>query len=175
LAEYAGLGVVEHIHIASEAGAALRALSEAHAVAGVGLQGDRYAAGKGFWSPDPGAVRDLTLIEAEVLEDLARNPGLAMAPGESRRNLTTRGVRLNDLVGRIFRVGEILCEGVRLCEPCRYLEQVTGRRLVRALLHRGGLRARLLSGGVIRVGDVVEQTVASPEAQTRDDHPSQRV
>lgn len=151
-----GRGVVESIHVAPGAGLAVVAVVEARAIASVGLEGDRYAAGTGYWSPDPRSTRDLTLIEAEVVEEAARLHGLTLSDGETRRNLTTRGVRLNDLVGKRFRIGEVLCEGNGLCEPCRYLESITGKSLVRTLLHRGGLRARLLSDGIIRVGDAIE-------------------
>ena len=150
------MGFVEHIHIASAAAAPPRSLAEVRAIAGVGLEGDRYAAGKGYRSPDHKVSRDLTLIEAEVVDEVAREHDPALQAGETRRNVTTRGVRLNDLVGVSFRIGSVLCEGIGLCEPCRYLESITGRRLLRGLVHRGGLRARLLSNGVIRVGDPIE-------------------
>jgi MOSC domain-containing protein YiiM len=149
-------GVVVSIHIAPEAAAAVQSMTEIRAIAGLGLEGDRYAAGKGYWSPDPNVSRDLTLIEAEVVEEVARDEDPLLTPGDTRRNITTRGIRLNDLVGVVFRVGSVVCEGTRLCEPCRYLESVTGRKLLRGLVHRGGLRARLLSDGVIRVGDAIE-------------------
>jgi MOSC domain-containing protein YiiM len=162
------VGFIEHIHIAPAAAAATRSLAEVRAIAGVGLEGDRYAAGKGYWSPDHKVSRDLTLIEAEVVEEVAREHEPALAAGETRRNVTTRGIRLNDLVGMTFRIGEVLCEGAGLCEPCRYLESITGRRLIAGLVHRGGLRARLLSSGVIRVGDPIEIVGATqPEARRR--------
>jgi MOSC domain-containing protein YiiM len=125
-------------------------------MAGIGLEGDRYAAGNGYWSPDHRVSRDLTLIEAEAVEEIVREHDPALVAGETRRNLTTRGIRLNGLVGVSFRIGSALCEGIGLCEPCRYLESITGRRLLRGLVHHGGLRARLLSNGVIRVGDAIE-------------------
>jgi hypothetical protein len=151
------VGVVEHIHIAPEAAAAVRSVMEIRAIAGVGLESDRYTVGKGYWSPDRKVNRDLTLIEAEVVEEIVRTDDPALTPGDTRRNITTRGVRLNELVGLVFRIGSVLCEGTGLCEPCRYLESVSGRRLLRGLVHRGGLRARLLSDGWIRVGDIVAQ------------------
>jgi MOSC domain-containing protein YiiM len=91
-----------------------------------------------------------------VIEDLARDDGIELAPGETRRNLTTRGVRLNDLVGRRFWVGDVLCEGTRLCEPCHYLAELTGKPLLRALVHRGGLRADIIRGGRICRGDQLQ-------------------
>ena len=147
---------VEAIHIAEAARMPVRAVAEARARAGGGLEGDRYARGAGTFSDWP-KDHELTLIEAEVIEDVAGEYGLHLAPGESRRNLTTRGVRLNDLVGLRFRIGaEVVCEGTRLCEPCAHLEVVTGRGgLCRLLAGRGGLRARIRTGGLIRTGDPI--------------------
>ena len=152
-AEAEASGVVEAIHIAAAAGEPVREVEFVRANAGVGLEGDRYARGRGHYSSDLRVSRDLTLIEGEVIEDLARNHGIALGPGETRRNVTTRGIRLNDLVGRRFWVGEVLCEGTRLCEPCQYLTELTGKPLLRALVHRGGLRADIVRGGRIRRGD----------------------
>ena len=129
----------------------MRAVSRIRLIAGIGLEGDRYAAGRGHFSPMPGTGRALTLIEAEVLESL----DVALRPGEARRNVTTRGIDLNALVGRRFRVGAVLCEGMRLCEPCAYLEGLLEKSLLQPLLHRGGLRADVLEDGEIRVGDSV--------------------
>jgi MOSC domain-containing protein YiiM len=160
-------GRVEAIHIAPRAGVPMRAMAEARAIAGAGLAGDRYQAGTGHYStrPLPGGGRQLTLIEAEALEALRHETGIALTPAESRRNITTRGVRLNDLVGRRFYVGEVLCEGVRLCEPCAYLEGLTGKAVNRPLVRRGGLRASILTGGIIRLGDGVrEATVGARRA-----------
>ena len=145
---------VEAIHIASGATEPTRAVPSVRAVAGVGLEGDRYAAGLGHYDDDR-VSRDLTLIEAEVIESLPREDGIELAAGETRRNVTTRGIALNDLVGRRFWVGEVLCEGTCLCEPCQYLTDLTGKPLLRALVHRGGLRADILQGGVIARGDPV--------------------
>ena len=147
--------VVEHIHIATAAGAPVRAVDAVHAIPRVGLDGDRYAYGRGHYR-DERVSRDLTLIEAETIEALRRRHGIALAPGETRRNVTTRGVDLNALVGHRFWVGEALCQGTRLCEPCQYLADLTGKPLVRALVHRGGLRADILRGGRIRRGDSVQ-------------------
>ena len=147
-------GVVEAIHIATAAGVPVRAADAVHAIAGVGLEGDRYAYGRGHYQDDR-VSRDLTLVETEALEALARDYGIELAVGETRRNLTTRGISLNDLVGRRFWVGDVLCQGTRLCEPCQYLADLTGKPLLRPLVHRGGLRADILRGGVIRRGDWV--------------------
>jgi MOSC domain-containing protein YiiM len=134
----------------------MRRVDQIAAVPGVGLQGDRYAVGAGQWSATPGTGRNLTLIEAEALDDLERDHGLRLAPGATRRNVTTRGVRLNELVGARFWVGDVLCEGVRLCEPCTYLQELTGKAILEPLVHRAGLRASVISSGVMRVGDVVK-------------------
>jgi MOSC domain-containing protein YiiM len=150
-------GFVEAIHIASAAAEPTRSVESVRAVAGVGLEGDRYAVGLGHYADDR-VSRDLTLIEAEVIENLAQEAGIELAAGETRRNLTTRGVELNDLVGRRFWVGEVLCEGTRLCEPCQYLTDLTGKPLLRSLVHRGGLRADIVRGGVIARGDPVRVT-----------------
>jgi len=144
-------GRVEAIHLTEGEGRPMRPVSRIRLVAGVGLEGDRYATGRGHFSPMPGTGRALTLIEAEVLESL----DVALRPGEARRNVTTRGIDLNALVGRRFRVGGVLCEGMRLCEPCAYLESLLEKSLLQPLLHRGGLRADVLEDGEIRVGDSV--------------------
>ena len=147
-------GVVEAIHIAATAAERVRPVGAVRAIAGVGLDGDRYASGRGHYR-DARVSRDLTLVEAEAIEALARDHGIEVAPGETRRNITTRGIDLNALVGRRFWVGEVLCHGTRLCEPCVYLAELTGKPLLRALVHRGGLRADILRGGFIQSGDQV--------------------
>ena len=114
---------------------------------GRGLEGDRYFDGKGTFSHWRGSGRALTLVEAEALDDV----GLDWAA--ARRNVVTRGVGLNDLVGKRFRIGDVECAGRRLCEPCRHLEQLTEDGMLRALAGRGGLRADVLTSGEIRVGD----------------------
>jgi MOSC domain-containing protein YiiM len=158
------VGRLEAIHIADAKGAVPHAVGRIAATPGVGLDGDRYARGIGTFSkPDRrGPGRDLTLIEAEEIERLALDFGIELRPGESRRNLTTRGVRLNDLVGRQFRIGSVVCEGIRLCEPCTYLESVTGKPLREPLMHRAGLRADIVVGGTIAVGDPVVDLGPSP-------------
>jgi len=150
----ATVGSVEAIHIATAAGAPVRPVDEIRAIAGVGLEGDRYADGRGHYQ-DGRVSRDLTLIEAEALEALGREHGIALAPGETRRNLTTRGVGLNELVGRRFWVGEVLCQGRQLCEPCRHLAELIGEPILKPLVHRGGLRADVILGGRIQAGDTV--------------------
>jgi len=122
-------------------------------VAGRGIRGDRYYRGQGTWSE---IDRDLTLFEAEALEGLLADTGIELAPNEIRRNVMTRGVALNDLVGRRFRVGEIEGVGVELCQPCSHLQKLTRPGVLRGLVDRGGLRANVVRGGAIRIGDEVE-------------------
>jgi MOSC domain-containing protein YiiM len=124
---------------------------EAHA--GKGLVGNRYYFEDGA---EPGVA--LTLIAAEALEGLAAEHGIELTAAESRRNVLTRGIDLNALVGKRFRVGEVECEGVVLCEPCSSLEAMTQPGVIKGLLHRGGLNADILSDGVISVGDEVTET-----------------
>jgi MOSC domain-containing protein YiiM len=147
-------GVVEYIHIAVDAGAPVRAVAAVRAFAGVGLEGDRYANGRGHYQGEK-VSRDLTLVEAEALEELRRKHGIELDPGGTRRNVTTRGIELNELIGRSFSIGEVLCRGTHLCEPCQYLADLTGLPLLRPLVHRGGLRADIIRGGTIRCGDPV--------------------
>lgn len=147
-------GTIESIHLASAAKAPTRAVDQAQAIPGVGLEGDRYALRQGtFFKPEPDF--ELTLIEAEAIEALKREYDVELAPGEARRNLVTRGVPLNHLVGQEFQIGEVKIRGIRLCEPCSHLQALVGRSVVKGLRHRGGLRAQILSQGVIRVGDTV--------------------
>lgn len=147
-------GTIESIHLASAAKAPTRAVDQAQAIPGVGLEGDRYALRQGtFFKPEPDF--ELTLIEVEAIEALKREYDVELAPGEARRNLVTRGVPLNHLVGQEFQIGEVKIRGIRLCEPCSHLQVLVGRSVVKGLRHRGGLRAQILSQGVIRVGDTV--------------------
>ena len=132
----------------------LVSVSEADAVAGRGLAGDRYFNQTGtFWKPLPDY--ELTLIEIEAIEDLKRDFGIEFTPGDGRRNIVTRGVSLNDLVGQEFQVGCVTLRGIRLCEPCKHLARLSHRAVMRGLVHRGGLRAQILTDGKIRVGDIV--------------------
>jgi MOSC domain-containing protein YiiM len=114
------------------------------AVAGVGLQGDRH-----FYRDGAAPGQALTLIESEALEDVA------LSGAQSRRQVVARGVRLNDLVGRRFRVGEVECQGIELCEPCLHLQQLTRPGIIKDLIHRAGINADILTDGLIRVGDEI--------------------
>lgn len=147
-------GTVESVHIACAAKAATQAVDQAQAIPGVGLEGDRYALQQGtFFKPLPDY--ELTLIESEAIEAFGRDYGVDLPAGDARRNVVTRGVPLNHLVGCEFTIGEVRVKGIRLCEPCGHLEAVTGRPVTKGLRHRGGLRAQILSAGPIRVGDTI--------------------
>src|SRR5919109_568147 len=141
-------GELLYIHIAAAASEPMRALDTARLVAGVGIEGDRYATRKGTYSPKHHIDRQVTLIEAETLEALARDHGIELAPAEHRRNLTTRGVPLNHLVGRYFRVGQCVLYGGRLNVPCRYLEDLVGKKIFKPLIKRPRLNCRIVIGGV---------------------------
>jgi len=158
-------GSVVSIHIAPAASEPMVTLTEVRALPGRGLEGDRYALGTGHYSPRPSpGGREVTLIEMEsvdalehgIVDSSGERLGVKISAAETRRNIATSGVPLNHLVDRTFRVGGVRMRGTRLCEPCTYLEGLTARpRLMNGLLHRGGLRAQILSEGVIRVGDVI--------------------
>jgi MOSC domain-containing protein YiiM len=148
-------GTVEGIFIAAEAEGAALPVESVRAVAGEGLEGDRYFAGNGTFYKERKPGQDITLIEAEAIEGLAREDGIELGPGGSRRNVVTRGIALNDLVGRRFTVGEVECLGQRLCDPCSHLERMTQPGVLKGLANRGGLRADILGSGTISVGDEV--------------------
>ncbi|HLL91050.1 MAG TPA: MOSC domain-containing protein [Tepidisphaeraceae bacterium] len=145
----------EQIFVAEAAGAPMVSVPRVRAVADRGLEGDRYFAGVGTFSRWPGEGRAVSLIEAEAIEAILREHNIDLSGGRARRNVVTRGVRLHDLVGRTFRVGAAILRGTRLCTECRYLERVTQPGVFAALKHRGGLRADVVTGGEIRVGDAV--------------------
>lgn len=154
-----GNGHVEAICIAPEAGAEMERVGEVEAVAGRGLRGDRYFEEAGTWSNDPDVddiPRHLTLFEAETLEILARDEGLDLSITDHRRNVTTRDLPVGHLLDERFRIGDAVCEGVRLCEPCAYLESKTEDGVLSALVHRGGLNAAIVESGTVRVDDRVE-------------------
>jgi hypothetical protein len=146
-------GTVEAIAIAPAAEADMQLLDVARAVTGRGLEGDRYAARAGSFTPrgDARPGYDLTLLAAEVLDELTA-AGVAVDFAATRRNVLTRGIDVNELVGRTFRIGGVVCQGLRLCEPCVHLDRLSGPGLLRPLIHRGGLRADVLTDGEIRAG-----------------------
>ena len=137
---------VEAIHLGAPGTAELWQVDSVKAVAGKGLAGDRH-----FHEAGAGPGRALTLVEAEVVADVG------LPPGATRRQVTVRGVRLNELVGKRFRLGEVECYGVELCEPCAHLEALTRPGLVKELVHRAGINADVLSDGTISVGDELSE------------------
>lgn len=150
-------GTVVAVHVGAQKTGPLRAVPHVKAVAGRGLEGDRYFDRDGTFSGRPGTGREVTLVEEEVVASV-RESGIPLEAAETRRNLLTRGVRLDDLVGRRFRVGDAVLEGRRRCEPCAHLESLTRPGVLAALVGRGGLRADVVGGGTIRAGDPIEET-----------------
>jgi MOSC domain-containing protein YiiM len=142
-------GRVEGIFITPEHGELPQPVERVNAVAGQGLEGNRYFAE----DAEPG--RALTLVAAEAVEAMGAEHGIALEPRETRRNVVTRGVDVNALVGKRFRIGDVECEGVELCHPCRHLESLTKPGIIKGLAHRGGLNADILEGGEISVGDPI--------------------
>jgi MOSC domain-containing protein YiiM len=156
-------GTVEGIYITGVASTPMQSVTSAVAIAGKGLEGDRYAAGVGFYSPNPTTegARELTLIEQESIQ-VVQESGIAFEGVDSRRNVMTRNVRLGELLGKRFTIGEVVCEGVRDCPPCVHLNELTGETVMPLLVHTGGMRARIVTGGTIAVGDRI--TVVGPSA-----------
>ena len=150
------IGKLVAIYITAETGRPMVEVPQAQAIPGTGLEGDRYASGSGLYSNTPGTGRQVTLVEAEAIEALNQEENLGLKAIQTRRNLLTRGVPLNHLVGKEFRVGAVMLRGVRLCEPCDYLAGLTQPEVLPGLVHRGGLRADILSSGVIRPDDEIE-------------------
>lgn len=149
-------GIVVSIQIASNATDKLNNVEQIRALEGMGLEGDRYYNRTGTYSDKHDASREATLIESEALEALASDYHIELNSAESRRNITTRGVALNHLVGKEFKVGEAVFRGIRLCEPCTHLEELSGKPVSKGLIHRGGLRAQIVKSGLVRVGDSIE-------------------
>lgn len=151
-------GTVVAIAVAERATGDMHVVDHARALADRGLDGDRYAAKAGTFTPTSATARgyDLTLIEAEVLDGLTLPEGRTLGYAEARRNIVTQGIDLNALVGRRFRVGDVECVGQRLCEPCSHLERLTTKGTLRGLIHRGGLRADVLSNGSVTTGGIIE-------------------
>jgi MOSC domain-containing protein YiiM len=151
-------GEVVSIHIAPEEGAPTVAVDEIKAVVGKGLEGDRYHKLAGTFSRKEGPQREVTLIEMEALEAMAQDYDIRFELGDSRRNIVTRGVPLNHLLDKEFSVGEAVFRGIKLCDPCGYLERMTQPGVRKGLANRGGLNAQIVADGVIRPGDAVRPT-----------------
>ena len=149
-------GELLHIHVASKAAAPMDELPKANLVAGIGIEGDRYATGLGTYSKRYHLDRQVTLIEIEVLESIARDRGVELLPSEHRRNLTTRDVPLGHLVGQYFRVGDCVLYGGRMNVPCLYLETLIAKKVFKPLINRSGLNCRVVVGGTIRIRERIE-------------------
>ena len=150
------MSCVAQILTADSPAAEMRPRAEARAVPGKGLEGDRYFLGRGSFSPELQKPDfEITFIEQEKIEAFARESNLPFTSRHTRRNIVTEGVSLNDLVGREFYVGEVRIRGIRLCEPCNYLAKISFPETLKGLVHKGGLRAQVLSEGLIRVGDTI--------------------
>jgi MOSC domain-containing protein YiiM len=153
-------GQVVEINISPQHEVLPKPVARVRAVPGRGLEGDRnFFAGEGT---QPERDRELTLIATEALEGLAAEHGIELSAAESRRNVATRGIDLNGLEGKRFRIGDVECEGIELCEPCNHLQGLTRPGVLRGLVHRGGLRAAILSEGDIAVGDSVSALPTPP-------------
>ena len=159
-------GRLTAIWLTSAAAGPMRRVAEAELLAGRGLAGDRYALGGGTWAQYPDLEKQLTLIDAVDIDAVAAEVGVPLTPGETRRNLVTTGIDLPALVGRWFAVGDALLFGMKRCPPCTHLERLTGARLVKAMVHRGGINAAVFTGAAIADGAVV-RPVPEDEATRR--------
>jgi MOSC domain-containing protein YiiM len=159
-------GVLTEIWMTGAAAAPMRRMSTGRLVAGAGLDGDRYALGGGTWAHYPDLEKQLTLIDRDDVAALAADVGVDLSPGDTRRNLVTEGVDLPALVGRWFAVGDALLFGMKRCPPCAHLERLTGARLVKAMLHRGGINAAVFAGAEIAEGAVI-RLLSDDEAARR--------
>jgi MOSC domain-containing protein YiiM len=159
-------GLLTGIWLTPEAAAPMRRVPSARLLAGRGLEGDRYALGGGTWAQYPDLEKQLTLIDARDVAGVAQETGAALTAADLRRNLVTEGVDLPSLVGGWFAVGEALLFGMKRCPPCTHLERLTGVRLVKAMVHRGGINAAVFAGATIGEGDVV-RPVSDEEAAAR--------
>jgi MOSC domain-containing protein YiiM len=172
-------GVLTGIWLTPEAAAPMRRVTSGRLVAGRGLAGDRYALGGGTWAQYPDLEKQLTLIDAADVAAVAAEVGVPLTPGDTRRNLVTAGVDLPALVGRWFAVGDALLFGMKRCPPCTHLERLTGARLIKAMVHRGGINAAVFSGASVAEGAVVravsEEEAARRGAPTGTDRPVPRI
>ncbi|MGY1705359.1 MOSC domain-containing protein [Geodermatophilus sp. SYSU D00697] len=173
------MGELAEIWLTGTAAAPMRRVSSARLLAGRGLEGDRYALGGGTWVDYPDLEKQLTLIDADDVAAVAAEVGADLAPGDTRRNLVTTGIDLPSLVGHWFTVGDALLFGVKRCPPCSHLERLTGTRLVKAMVHRGGINAAVFAGAAVAPGAPVrvlsEEEAARRGAPTGADRPVPRI
>lgn len=149
-------GCVHSLHLVPRAFLPMGTFDELKLIAGYGVEGDRYATEKGFYSHKPEEGRQVTFFEIETIEALLRDHEITLRPDEHRRNITTHGVPLTHLVGKRFRVGEAIVEATRLSVPCRHIEEITGQDIFNPLINRSGLNAKILKSGIVRVGDQIK-------------------
>jgi MOSC domain-containing protein YiiM len=152
------IGKVVGIYIAQKQGDQTVLVDQVHVIPGLGIEGDRYFTKPTNPDGKTKTGRQITLIELEAIESLRDNSGIPITPAQTRRNLITSGIALNDLVGKLFNVGNIQLQGVRLCEPCQYLADRTDPRILKAMAHRGGLRADIITEGNIQINDPITIT-----------------
>lgn len=149
------MSTVRAIFVAPAAKAPMRCVPSIEAIAGEGLAGDRYQKGIGAFSRWPGEGRQITLIEDEALTSILAETGIDLSDGRHRRNVITQGVALDALVGKVFTIGSVRLRGQRRCAPCRYLDRLIDAEVYESMKGRGGLRAEILVGGMLHVGDAV--------------------
>jgi len=149
------IGKVEGIYITPNRGEPTELVEQVHVVPGMGIEGDRYFIRHGMGNVDSKPGREITLIEMEAIEAIYQEDGVNITPDQTRRNIVTRGISLNDLVGQLFNIGTIQLRGIRLCEPCNYLASRTDPRILHSMAHRGGLRAEIISEGIIHINDII--------------------
>ena len=149
------LGKVEGIYICPKRGEPTVLIEQAHVVPGMGIEGDRYFIRHRMTNPASKLGQEITLIEMEAIEAICHEDRVIITPGQTRRNIITRGISLNDLVDQTFRIGTIQLRGIRLCEPCNYLASRTDPRILHSLVHRGGLRAEIITEGIIHINDII--------------------
>jgi MOSC domain-containing protein YiiM len=149
------IGIVEGIYIAPARGEPTESVDQIHVVAGKGIEGDRFYLQSESKDIQSKTDREITLIEIETIDAIYNEDGIKLTPDQTRRNIVTRGISLNDLVGHVFSIGEIKLLGIRLCEPCSYLASRTDPRVLHSMAHRGGLRAKIITDGMIHINDMI--------------------
>ncbi|NJD59751.1 MAG: hypothetical protein C3F13_11410 [Anaerolineales bacterium] len=148
-------GTVVLIYISPARGEPTVGVDQVHVIPGKGIQGDRYFSEQGKDGEGYRPDRQLTLIESEAIDAIRQEDSIPIFPADTRRNIITRGIRLNDLVGCDFFIGKIRVHGIRLCEPCNYLASRTHPQIITSMADRGGLRAEILSDGTISINDII--------------------
>jgi MOSC domain-containing protein YiiM len=165
-------GQVESIYVRPQPSKPVKELDEVLVTPGIGLQGDHYSivTSRKKIGPD----REITLIESEALSAIETEYKISLNPEESRRNIVTSNMSLDQLVGKEFRVGAVTLKGIRLCEPCSHLAELTQKEIIPALVHRGGLRAQILTEGTIQIGDPIYFVEGDPTEEVQHAEPKNR-